>query len=70
MLRKLTTAALALALGAGAALGVAACGEQRGDVKFEGGASTTSGTGTSGTAATSTAGTVETEIPKTTTTSP
>ena len=48
MLRKTATVAAAAALGAGAAIGVAACGEDRaGDVKFEGGTGTaTTGTGT------------------------
>ena len=46
MLRKLATAGLSLALGAGAALGVAACGEDRGEVQIEGGTGT-SKTGTS-----------------------
>jgi hypothetical protein len=57
MLRKTTTVAVVAALGAGAAIGVTACGEDReGDVKFEGG----TGTETTGTA-TETTGTSETE---------
>jgi hypothetical protein len=47
MLRKTATVAIAAALGGGAAVGIAACGEDRdGDVQFEGG----TGTETSGTA--------------------
>jgi hypothetical protein len=54
MLKKTVTVALAAALGGGAALGLAACGEDRsGDVQFEGG----TGTETTGTAATETTGT-------------
>ena len=52
MLRKLTALAAAAALGGGAALGVAACGEKRGSVQFQ---DETGGTGTG------TTGTVETE---------
>ena len=55
MLRKTATVAVAAALGSGAALGAAACGEDReGDVQFEGdtGTSTTGTTGTSGTTGT------------------
>jgi hypothetical protein len=57
MLRKTATVAVAAVLGAGAALGVAACGEDReGDVKFENGTGTeTTGTGTTGTETTGTA---------------
>jgi hypothetical protein len=48
MLRKTTTVAVAAALGAGAAIGVTACGEDRdGGVKFEGGTGTET-TGTTG----------------------
>ena len=48
MLRKTTTVVVAAALGAGAAIGVTACGEDRdGDVKFEGGTGTET-TGTTG----------------------
>ena len=48
MLRKTATVVIAAALGTGAAIGVAACGEDReGDVQFEGGTGTeTTGTGT------------------------
>jgi hypothetical protein len=42
MLRKTTTVVLAATLGTGAAIGVAACGEDRsGDVQFEDGTGTT-----------------------------
>ena len=59
MMRKTTTAVIAAALGTGAAIGVAACGEDRsGEVQFE------DGTG-SETAAT---GTVDTETTPTETT--
>ena len=52
MLRKTATVAAAAALGIGAAIGVAACGENReGEVKFEDGA------GTDSTATTPTTGT-------------
>jgi hypothetical protein len=56
MLRRTVTIAVAAALGAGSALGVAACGEDReGDVKFEGGTGTaTTGTSTRGTETTGT----------------
>jgi hypothetical protein len=49
MMRRTTTVVIAAALGTGAAIGVAACGEDRsGDVQFEGGTGTeTTGTGTS-----------------------
>ena len=48
MMRKTTTVVIAAALGTGAAIGVAACGEDRsGDVQFEDGTGTeTTGTGT------------------------
>ena len=48
MLRKTATVAVAAALGSGAAMGIAACGEEReGDVKFETGTGTEkTGTGT------------------------
>jgi hypothetical protein len=69
MLRKTATLAIAAALGTGAAIGIAACGEDReGDVTFEdGGGTETSGTGTEAGAATSTTGTSATETtPETT----
>jgi hypothetical protein len=51
MFRKTATVVVAAALGSGAAIGVAACGEDRkGEVKFEG----DSGTETAGTAPTGT----------------
>jgi hypothetical protein len=66
MLRKTVTVALAAALGGGAAVGVAACGEDRsGDVQFEGG----TGTETTGTAA-ETTGTAETDTAPETETEP
>jgi hypothetical protein len=51
MMRKTATVAIAAALGTGAAIGVAACGEDReGDVQFEGDTGTeTTGTGTEAT---------------------
>jgi hypothetical protein len=66
MLRKTATVAVAAALGGGAAIGIAACGEDReGDVQFEGGTGTeTTGTATGG--PTETTGT--TESPETETT--
>ena len=65
MLRKTATVAIAAALGSGAAIGVAACGEDReGDVKFEGG----TGTETTGTDTTGTTGTTGTETTGTETT--
>jgi hypothetical protein len=65
MLRKTATVALAAALGTGAAIGVAACGEGRdGDVKFENG----TGTETGGTTGTETGGTTGTETTETATT--
>jgi hypothetical protein len=61
MLRKTATFAIAATLGTGAAIGVAACGEDRsGDVQFEEGTGTeTTGTGTetTGTTGTETTGT-------------
>jgi hypothetical protein len=49
MLKKTATLVLAVALGGGSAIGVAACGEDReGEVQFEGG----TGTGTTGTTGT------------------
>jgi hypothetical protein len=57
MLRKTVTIAVAAALGSGAAIGVAACGEDReGDVKFENGTGTET-TGTTATTGTETTGT-------------
>jgi hypothetical protein len=57
MLRKTVTIAVAAALGTGAAIGVAACGEDReGDVKFENGTDTET-TGTTATTGTETTGT-------------
>jgi hypothetical protein len=62
MLRKTATLAIAATLGTGAAIGVAACGEdRRGDVKFEGDTRTeATGTGTEST------GTGATTAPRTT----
>jgi hypothetical protein len=55
MMRKTATVALAVTLGTGAAIGVAACGEERkGEVKFEGDA----GTETAGTSSSTAAETV------------
>jgi hypothetical protein len=53
MLRKTATVAIAAAIGGGAAIGIAACGENReGDVQFEGGTGTeTTGTATETTGA-------------------
>jgi hypothetical protein len=61
MLRRAGTLIVAGLLGAGAALGVAACGEERGSVTVEGGTggTATGGTATGGTATAETA-TVET----------
>jgi hypothetical protein len=54
MLRRTATVAVAAVLGAATAIGVAACGEDRGgDVKFEG----DTGTETTGTTGTETTGT-------------
>jgi hypothetical protein len=66
MLRKTATVAIAAAIGGGAAIGIAACGEDReGDVQFEGG----TGTETTGTATeTSGAETTPTETTGTETT--
>jgi hypothetical protein len=65
MMRKTATVVIAATLGTGAAIGVAACGEDRsGDVQFEGGTGTeTTGTGTetTGTTSTETTGTTGTE---------
>jgi len=57
MLRKLTGIGLAIALGAGAALGIPACGEDRGSVQIEGG----TGTSKTGAAETSTVETSKTQ---------
>jgi hypothetical protein len=66
MMRKTATVVIAATLGTGAAIGVAACGEERsGDVQFEDGTGTdTTGTGTESTG-TGTETTGETE-PETT----
>jgi hypothetical protein len=45
VLRKAGIVLLALVLGAGSSLAVAACGEDRGSVEFEGGSTTGAGTG-------------------------
>ena len=69
MLRKTASLAIAAALGTGAAIGIAACGEDRdGDVTFENGGGTEStGTGTETGAATGTTGTTAPETtPETT----
>jgi hypothetical protein len=65
VLRKLATIGAAVVLGGGAALGVAACGEKRGNLKIEGDSGT--GTGTTGTSTTGTAETSTTKTSKTTT---
>jgi hypothetical protein len=64
MMRKTATLAIAATLGTGAAIGVAACGEDRsGEVQFEDGTGTeTTGTGTE------TTGTTEAETTGTETT--
>jgi hypothetical protein len=57
MLKRMATVAVAAALGAGAAFGATACGEDReGDVQFEGGTGTET-TGTEGGTGTETTGT-------------
>jgi len=63
MLKKTATVAVAAVLGAGAAAGVAACGEDReGDVEFQGGTGTeTTGTATSGSTETTGTETTDTE---------
>jgi hypothetical protein len=64
MMRKTATLAIAATLGTGAAIGVAACGEDRsGEVQFEEGTGTeTTGTGTETTGTgTETTGTTEAE---------
>ena len=63
MLRKAGILLVASALGAGSAFGVTACGEERGDVQFEG---DTGGTSTGGTE-TARTGTSGTETERTTT---
>ena len=70
MLRKTATIAIAAALGTGAAIGVAACGEDReGDVTFEDGAGTeTAATGTETVRTTGTSAPTETETTPTETT--
>lgn len=70
MLRKTATLVIAAALGTGAAIGVAACGEDRdGDVTFENGTGTeTAGTGTETGATTGTTGTTRAETTPTETT--
>jgi hypothetical protein len=71
MMRKTATLAIAATLGTGAAIGVAACGEDRsGDVQFEEGTGTeTTGAGTETTGTgTETTGTTETETTGTETT--
>jgi hypothetical protein len=70
MLRKTATIAIAAALGTGAAIGVAACGEDReGNVTFEDGTGTeTAATGTETAGTTGTTGTVDTETTPTETT--
>ena len=70
MMRKTATVVIAAALGTGAAIGVAACGEERsGDVQFEDGTGTeTTGTGTEATTGTETTGETEPETTGTETT--
>jgi len=63
MLLKLTTVGVALALGGGSAVGVAACGEERGNVQIEG--DTGTGTTKAGTSTTGTSKTSETSTSKT-----
>jgi hypothetical protein len=48
VIRRVVILIAAAALGAGAAIGVSACGEDRGEVRFEDGTGT-AGTGTAGT---------------------
>jgi hypothetical protein len=61
--RKAGTLILTAALGAGAAVGVGACGEERGGVEIE----DRTGTGGTGTAGTGTVPTAPTETERTTT---
>ena len=70
MMRKTATVVIAATLGTGAAIGVAACGEERsGDVQFEDGTGTeTTGTGTEATMGTETTGETEPEATGTETT--
>jgi hypothetical protein len=71
MMRKTATVVIAATLGTGAAIGVAACGEERsGDVQFEDGTGTeTTGTGTESTdTGTETTGETEPETTGTETT--
>jgi hypothetical protein len=70
MLRKTATIAIAAALGTGAAIGVAACGEDReGDVTFEDATGTeTAATGTETVGTTGTSAPTETETTPTETT--
>jgi len=62
--QRLISIAVAGALGTGAALGIAACGEDRGSLSIEGGTTTggttTGGTTTGGTGTTPTTGTTST----------
>lgn len=79
MMRKTATVVIAATLGTGAAIGVAACGEERsGDVQFEDGTGTettgtgtgteSTGTGTEATTGTETTGETEPETTGTETT--
>ena len=77
MMRKTATVVIAATLGTGAAIGVAACGEERsGDVQFEDGTGTettgtgteSTGTGTEATTGTETTGETEPEATGTETT--
>jgi hypothetical protein len=71
MMRKTATVVIAATVGTGAAIGVAACGEERsGDVQFEDGTGTeTTGTGTESTGTgTETTGEAEPETTGTETT--
>jgi hypothetical protein len=77
MMRKTATVVIAATLGTGAAIGVAACGEERsGDVQFEDGTGTETtgtgtesiGTGTEATTGTETTGETEPEATGTETT--
>jgi hypothetical protein len=57
MLSRAGILIVAAALGAGSAVGIAGCGDERGSVRFEG---DTGGTATAGTDTTGTVGTAET----------